>query len=599
MGSSLPNEQNMYSLLQNNEDTFRLLTDTVPAGIFVIQGNRYRYVNKYFTNITGYRFSELAEMDFLELVHPHSQTEVRENMTRLLNRPGQVRHDIRIAPKDGSECWMDISANVFQWDDKPAILCAAYDITHRIKLQSILMQSEQNFRHLADTAPSLIFVVSNGRLLYINKAYAEQTGYSEQECLKMEPWQFFHPEYQDMIRGMSEVRMQETFPFGRYQTRMVRKNGEEAWADFTLSKIMFNNDPAILGVAMDITQHRQALDEVEYLSYHDKLTGLYNRAYLEDRANSDHSIPLSIIIGDVNGLKMVNDAFGHQAGDQMLKQVARVLTANCGNQGIAARWGGDEFIVMLPGSTKDTARTICRIIYDDCSQLSDFPVPMSISLGTATRDNLDTSIEQLFKEAEDLMYRHKLTEIRSARSSFINSLQETLRVRSHETLEHTERLHDIVLMLGHSLGLSPEDINNLTLLAALHDIGKIAVPNNILDKPDRLAAEEWEMIKKHPEIGYRITLSDPELASIAEGILNHHERWDGKGYPLGTRGEEIPLMSRILTLADAYDVMTSGRPYRPSISSEAACQEIMACAGSQFDPQLADLFVKLIRTHAG
>ncbi len=598
MGRSLPNNQTLNTMLQDNENTFRVMTDSIPACVFVVQGGRFRYVNNIFTDITGYHFSELADMDFLDLVHPHFQALVRDSITKLFAGLGQTRHDIRIVPKDATECWIDISACVFQWNGQPAILATASDITRRMLLHDDLIQSERNFRQLADTAPGLIFVVSNGSLLYINEAFVEQTGYSEQECLEMEPWQFFHPEYHDMIRGMSAVSLQETFPFGRYQTRMIRKNGEEAWADFALGKITFNHGPAILGVAMDITQRRQALDEIEYLSYHDKLTGLYNRAYLEDRANRDHSLPLSIIIGDVNGLKMVNDAFGHQAGDEMLKQVARILTANCGDQGIAARWGGDEFIVMLPGNTRETARAICSVIYEDCSQLRDFPIQMSISLGTATRYSLEKSIEQLFKEAEDLMYRHKLTEIRSMRSSFINSLQETLRVRSHETLEHTERLHDIVLMLGHSLSLPPEDINNLTLLAALHDIGKIAVPNSILDKPDRLAAEEWEIIKKHPEIGYRIALSDPELASIAEGILNHHERWDGRGYPLGTQGEEIPLISRILSLADAYDVMTSGRPYRPSMTSEAACDEIIACAGSQFDPMLAHVFVRLIRMHA-
>ncbi|MGE5391195.1 MAG: PAS domain S-box protein [Deltaproteobacteria bacterium] len=599
MPSSLPNNQTLYNILQENENTFRLLTDTIPACVFVIQDNRFSYVNHFFTDLTGYRLSELVDMNFLDLIHPLFQTQVRESITRLFTGPGQIRHDLRIIPKDGSECWLDVSASVFQWDNKPAVLGAAYDITRRIRLQSDLMQSEKSFRQLADTAPSLIFVLSDGRLVYVNKAYTDQTGYTEQDCLHMEPWEFFHPEHHEMVRAMSAARVQGNFPFGRYQTRMVRKNGQEAWTDFSMSEITFNGCPSILGVAMDITQQKQALDEVEYLSYHDKLTGLYNRAYLEDKANNDRSLPLSIIIGDLNGLKMVNDAFGHQVGDLMLQQVARVLATNCGDHGITARWGGDEFIVMLPGSSAENARGICNRIYEDCMQLEDFPVQMSISLGTATRVNLDKSIEKLFKEAEDLMYRHKLLEIRSARSTFINSLEETLRVRSHETLEHTERLHDIVLMVGHSLGLPPDDISSLTLLAALHDIGKIAVPNSILDKPDRLTAEEWEVIKKHPEIGYRIALSDPELAPIAEGILHHHERWDGKGYPLGTRGEEIPLMSRILALADAYDVMTSGRPYRPGISSEAACEEIVACAGSQFDPRLAGLFVELIRIHAG
>jgi len=596
MATGFPKDQ-ILDLVQNNEKTFRLLTDTIPACVFVIQDNRYRYVNLFFTKLTGYRFSEVSEMDFVNLIHPDFRSPVLEDTLKILLGLKQVRRDIRILPKDGTECWLDVSASVFKWNGKPALLGAAYDITCRMKLQSDLIQSEHNFRQLADNAPSLIFVVSESRLVYINKAYQEQTGYTKQECMQMEPWEFFHPDYHDMARTMSEARIQGTFPFGRYQTLMMRKDGNKAWADFTLSQITFYGKPAILGVAIDITEQKQALAEVEYLSYHDKLTGLYNRAYLEDRANNDQSLPLSIIMGDVNGLKMVNDAFGHQAGDLMLKKAAQILVENCYDNDVAARWGGDEFIILLPNRSRETARTICTRIYSACSQLKDYPVQLSISLGTATKTNPEQSIEQLFKEAEDLMYRHKLLEIRSTRSSFINSLEETLRVRSHETLEHTERLHDVVVMLGHSLGLPPEEINSLTLLAALHDIGKIAVPNSILDKADPLTEEEWELIKKHPEIGYRITLSDPELAPIAEGVLNHHERWDGRGYPLGTKENDIPLISRILSIADAYDVMTSGRPYRQGITSESACQEIIACAGSQFDPELAVLFVDLIRTH--
>jgi len=598
MAGSLPDKQTLYNIFQNNEQTFRMLTDTIPACVFVIQEKRYRYINHFFTDLTGYRMGDLSAMDCVDLVHPDFKTQLTEDMTGILQGMGSVRREIRIIPSDSSERWLDVSASVFQWDGKPAILGAAYDITRRMKLKSDLIQSEKNFRQLADASPSLIFVLSEGGLVYFNQAYMEQTGYSEQECRKMELWEFFHPDYHDMVRGMSKARKQGNLTLGRFQTRMLRKNGEVAWADFTLSQITFDGNPAVLGVAIDVTQQKQALEEVEYLSYHDKLTGLYNRAYMEKRAKHDTSLPLSIIMGDVNGLKMINEAFGHQVGDYMLQRVAQIIADNCGENGIAARWGGDEFIILLPQRTIETARTICTNIYRASSQLEDFPVALSLSLGSATRTSPEKSIEQLFKEAEDLMYRHKLLEIRSARSSFINSLEETLRVRSHETLEHTERLHDVVLMVGHSLGLPPDDINNLTLLAALHDIGKIAVPNSILDKPDSLTDEEWDLIRKHPEIGYRIALSDPELATIAEGILHHHERWDGRGYPLGIQGQDIPLLSRILALADAYDVMTSGRPYRPGISSEAACQEITACAGSQFDPELAGMFVNLIRRHA-
>lgn len=582
--------------------TFGQLTDITPACIVMIQENRFLYVNDFFTTTIGYQFEELADIDALNLIHRDYRDQVLRELTKIQKGHQLIfRLDVRVIPRDGSNRWLDFSGSVFYWEGKPALLGAAYDVTRRIELQAALIQSENNFRQLADTAPNLIFVLSNNRLIYVNRSYTENTGYSEQECRQMEPWEFFHPQHHDMVRKMAEARKRGTGSYGRFQTRMLPKDGREAWADFTLSKITFNGQPATLGVAIDITEHKQALRQVEYLSYHDKLTGLYNRVYLEDKAqemDNQPDLPLTIIMGDVNGLKVINDAFGHQSGDLMLKKVADILLTNCRESDIVARWGGDEFVIMLPCSNEEIARGICAKIYQACSQIEGFPIQVSIALGMANRTNPDQSMEELFKEAEDLMYRNKMLENRSIRSSFLTSLEQTLWVRSHETQEHTARLGHLVNAVGRSLGLPLDEMNSLMLLAALHDIGKIAIPNNILDKPGPLTPEEWDLMKKHPEIGYRIALSNAELASIAEAILNHHERWDGSGYPLGAQGQEIPLISRILALADAYDVMISGRPYQPGITPEEALQEIIDCAGTQFDPDIAQIFIDLMRSNA-
>lgn len=584
----------------SGSNPFRRLTDTTPACIFIIQDGRYRYANNFFTFTMGYKSGELMQMNYLDLVHPDFRQQVGEDLDSVISGSKHMfRRDILALPRGGSLLWLDVAASVFQWEGKAAILGAAYDVTHRMELQAALMQSEYNFRQLADAAPNLIFVLGNNRLIYVNKAYMDVTGYSEEECLSMESWEFFHPQHWDMIRGMALTRQAGVELNGRYQTRMMPKDKREAWADFTLSTITFNGQPATLGVAIDITEQKMAQIQVEYLSYHDKLTGLYNRAYLEEKAkelDDAQDLPLSIIIGDVNGLKMVNDAFGHISGDLMLQKVARILSANCRKSDLIARWGGDEFVIMLPNSSEETARRVCAKVYQACTQLKEFPAQVSIALGTATKTLPEQSMEDMFKEAEDLMYRNKMLENRSARSSFLNSLEQTLWVRSHETQEHTVRLRHLVIALGQFLGLTPDLMNNLTLLAALHDIGKIAIPNNILDKDEPLTPEEWEIMKKHPEIGYRIAAANPELAHIADAILHHHERWDGQGYPLGSKGQEIPLISRILAIADSYDVMITGRPYQPGISSEEALQEIISCAGTQFDPELTLIFIDLIRS---
>lgn len=584
----------------NSEANFRSLADTAPALIYVLKGSRLLYVNKAFEEITGYGREDCLNMSAWEFIHPNNREWVKT--TALARQRGEAvpnRYQTPMIHKDGHEYWAEFSVSEIEFDGKPAILGVAIDITEQKTLQSALVRSEANFRSLADTAPALIYVLKGSRLLYVNKAFEDITGYDRNECLRMSAWEFIHPRNRQWVSTTSLARQRgENVPW-RYQTPMLHKDGHEYWAEFSVSEIEFDGEPAILGVAIDITEQKEAQDQISYLSFHDKLTGLYNRAYLETRQSKldvERNMPLSVIIGDVNGLKMVNDAFGHKTGDYLLKTVADILISCCGKNDLIARWGGDEFVILLPKSDAQRAQLFCDRVREACSGINSFPMQVSISLGQATKTSSSILIEEIYKEAEDLMYRNKMLENRSNRSAFLTSLEKTLWVRSHETQEHTSRLRTLVVKIGHSLNLPSDELNNLTLLAALHDIGKIAIPNSILDKPGKLNPEEWELMKRHPEIGYRIALSCPELASIADAILAHHERWDGKGYPLGLSESQIPLISRIISLADAFDVMTTGRPYQPGISTEAALEEIAACAGSQFDPDLAQLFMNLVLT---
>jgi len=306
-------------------------------------------------------------------------------------------------------------------------------------------------------------------------------------------------------------------------------------------------------------------------------------------------LPLGLIIADVNGLKLINDALGHLEGDKILIRAAEILRKSCRQKDIISRWGGDEFIILMPQCDRATALRIFRRIKNSFISIDSLSILINISLGLAIQYHLDRDIRNVIKEAEEKMYRHKLLESRSTRSSFIKSLEKTLWGRSHETEEHCQRMQEMAEKMGRTFKLTESELDNLKLLATLHDIGKIAIPSSILDKSEKLSPDEWETIKNHPEIGYRIAISSPELAPIAEGILHHHECWDGSGYPLGLRGEKIPLISRIIAIADAYDVMINGRPYKEAISEEEALAEIERCAGTQFDPELVRKVVSFER----
>jgi diguanylate cyclase (GGDEF)-like protein len=308
--------------------------------------------------------------------------------------------------------------------------------------------------------------------------------------------------------------------------------------------------------------------------------------------------PLSVIIGDINGLKLINDALGHDEGDKLIVSIAEILMSCCRTDDIIARTGGDEFSILLPKTKKEEANKIIRQIGNICEKykprIMNEAYHVSISLGCATKISREEPFNSIIKEAEDNMYRNKLLQSKSLHSSIISSMKSTLYAKSQETEEHANRLISLSKAIGLSLDLTDVQLNELELLSTLHDIGKIGISDTILNKPAKLNEDEWVEMRKHPEIGYRIAMSSPELVSIADYILSHHERWDGTGYPQGLKGEDIPLLSRIIAVADAYDAMTADRPYRSAISKMDAIEEIKKNAGTQFDPKIAELFLNIL-----
>lgn len=311
--------------------------------------------------------------------------------------------------------------------------------------------------------------------------------------------------------------------------------------------------------------------------------------------DKEENLPMVVIMADLNGLKITNDLFGHEAGDQLLKSAADNIKRNIKENHVVARWGGDEFVIFMPSTQREEAEEIMDRIKEEKLYAGKNALSSSISMGYSVKFGMNCSMDQALRVAEESMYRYKLLEGKSYRNSIVNSLLVGLFENSNETEVHSKRLEDYSREVGKRMNLPAREINDLSLLALLHDIGKIGIDSNILKKPGPLTEDEWIVMKTHPEIGYRVAKAIPELAAVSNLILSHHERWDGQGYPSGLAGEEIPLASRILAVVDAYDVMTNDRTYKKAISSEEALEEIERNSGTQFDPKVVELFVDMVK----
>lgn len=339
-------------------------------------------------------------------------------------------------------------------------------------------------------------------------------------------------------------------------------------------------------------------EETLYASTHDALTGLYNRGFYEQKMQNLNSsnVSVGIIICDVDGLKLINDTLGHSSGDITLKATADILKSSFNDDDLVARIGGDEYSVLILNPSISDIRIYRKKVTEAIDHYNELnhSVPLSLSFGYAICENSFENITNLFKEADNNMYREKLHRSRSNRSQLVKTLIQTLEERDIETESHSDRMQDLIAEFSKNLDFSERRISDLRLFARFHDIGKVGIPDHILFKPGLLSEQERVEMQRHSEIGYRIAYSSIDLLPIADWILKHHEWWNGKGYPFGLSGEDIPIECRILSIADSYDAMTNDRPYRKAMRKEDAIKELKRCAGTQFDRILVDKFVAIM-----
>jgi diguanylate cyclase (GGDEF)-like protein/PAS domain S-box-containing protein len=484
---------------------------------------------------------------------------------------------------------------------KAISLVKALEAENAIRKQSeaALREAKDYFEMVFNTSPDAAYVarLDGGTIVNVNEGFTNLFGFSKANAIgkKCVDLALYSKESDlDEIEGelMADGLCRAV------EVELVRKD-KSTFTGLLSAKLVMIDGIAHMSVNIhDISERKKMENNLYHLSYHDFLTGLYNRRFFEQelaRLDAKETLPLSIIVGDINGVKLINDAFGHAKGDQLIVDTAKAMRAGCREGDIPARTGGDEFMLLLPKTDETVAYAIMQSIQNACEELNknipDEAFHISVALGFGTKTRIEQTIETTLKTAEKHMYQRKVLETKSVHNAVLSSIKITLVEKSKETEEHCERLIELSRMIGRRLHLSQKELDQLELLSTLHDIGKIGVPERILNKPGKLDEEEWVEMKKHPQIGYRIASASPELAPIAEYILSHHERWDGTGYPQHLSGEQIPLLSRILSVVDAYDAMTQDRPYRRKLAPAEAIRELRMNAGTQFDPGIVKIFL--------
>ncbi len=514
--------------------------------------------------------------------------------------------ELRMIKTDGTTFWGQLKATVEMEGQVPFCRLVLSDISKRKKVEAQLQQNMKDLlasQRIARLGTWRMNVIT-GKIVWSEELY-KIFGFDPtnpppdyEEHMKL-----FVPESWEKLSAAIE----EIMATGRsYELELetLKRDGSNGWI-WVRGEAQKNQKGKVIslwGAAQDISEHKQNEEQLLYLSNHDHLTGIHNRRYYERKLkclDRNENLPLSVIMFDVNGLKLVNDSFGHDLGDVLIKKTAETIKKVCRENDLVARIGGDEFVLVLPKTSLHESEKIANHIKKMTSKEIVSNIALSISYGCDTKETSSQLISAVCANAENIMYKHKLNERLSIRSKTIELILNSLFDKSQGEKQHSNTVSQICFAIASKMQLDEETVKKLRAVGLIHDIGKIGINERILNKTDSLTNSERIDIERHSEIGWRLLSSTNEFSELAQLVIDHHEKMDGSGYPNGLKGKAIQLESRILAVAEAYDAMTSKKSYRKELSKEEAIRELKKCSGTHFDSEIVNVFVEQVLAEHG
>ncbi|MBF7097516.1 HD domain-containing phosphohydrolase [Alkalibacter mobilis] len=584
---------------------FRALMDNSPSGIVIFDENGvFLEISKSASEITGIKKEDLIGKSFLDILTEIQADEFWQLISDLKKNSKSIEkiNTLLLDQKEKiiESRFFKIGSNSLG-EGFPVFGSVFNDVTERKQIEEDLYNEKEHFKTtLLSVGDGIITTDNKGRIIVMNPVAEMLTGWTITDAKGKNVGKIYKTK-DGLTNNFCKNPAKDILETGRMtelstDTYLISKTSRQIPIEHEAAPIKDSrgNITGCVLVFRDYTEKKEKQSQIEYLSFHDYLTGLYNRRYMEDaikRLDTKRNLPFAVMILDINGLKLTNDAFGHETGDLLLKTVTSIIRESCRSDDIIGRMGGDEFLILFPNTNEQEVKSIQERINLRASETRVDSIIVSIASGYAVKTNKNQDMTNVQKEADNNMYANK---IRNGKSMKVETVENVLKnvYDKYEVEElHTREVSRYCEKFARVMGMKKKEISDIKLAGLLHDLGKISVPREILNKETSITKEEHLQVERHPETSYQILKSVEEFAHLAEIVLYHHEKWDGSGYPEGLKENEIPLMSRMMAIADSYDAMISMRPYKTAKSKNEAVEELVKCAGSQFDPHLVEIFI--------